>query len=81
MTNPTHLASDVLLDEMVLSLVVENHMHLLRARSANIRSEHDIVGRLTVEVLEVRIGGKNLESISTMLHSLSHSIRSCNPFG
>ncbi len=49
----THLASYVVLDEEVVALVVEDDVHLLCARSTDVRSEHDVVARLSVHVLLV----------------------------
>ena len=38
-----YLASDLLLDEEVLSLVVEDDMDLLRPGSTDVRAKHDVV--------------------------------------
>ena len=63
----SHLAADVLLDQVVLALVAEDHMHLLRG-AANVGTEHDVVRGLTVEVAQVGRGGhdlKNKEELKT----------------
>ena len=58
---PTNLASDVLLDQVVLAVVAKNGVHFLGPRAANVRAEHEVVGRLAVEVLLVDVGGHQLE--------------------
>ena len=49
----THLASNVVLDEEVLALVVEDDVYLLGAWSTDVRPEHDVVVGLSVHVLLV----------------------------
>ena len=46
----TYLASDVLLDEQVLPIVVEDDVDLLGARSADVWAEHNIVGGLSIHL-------------------------------
>ena len=56
-----YLALDVFLDEMVLALVVEDDVHLLGSRAADVRAEHDLVRRLAVHVLLVERAGEHLD--------------------
>ncbi len=51
----TNLASDVLLGEQVLALVREDHVHLFGTRAADIRTEHHLIGRVPVEILQISI--------------------------
>lgn len=43
------LSLDVLLDQVVLSVVCEDDVHLLGGESTDVRAEHDGVGGLTTE--------------------------------
>ena len=45
------LALDVLLDQMVLSLVVEDDVDALGAVAADVRTEHNVVFRVAVHVI------------------------------
>lgn len=55
------LALDLLLGEKVLALVVEDHVDFLGRVAANVRSEHDVVGRVSVQVLLVEVGRVELD--------------------
>eukprot|EP01137_Pigoraptor_chileana_P022903 Opistho-2@88375 len=55
------LAADLLLDEVVLALVVEDHVHLLGAGAANVGSEHNVVLRITIELLLLERRGEDLD--------------------
>lgn len=46
-------ARNVLVDQVVLAVVVDNDVHLLGGRAANIRAKHDGVVGVTVELLGV----------------------------
>ena len=48
------LATDILGGQQVLSFVVENDVHFLGRRTANVRTEHDLVRRFTVQLLLVQ---------------------------
>lgn len=72
MDSISHLASDVLLDEMVLSLVVEDNVNLLRG-SADIGTEHKVVRSLAVEVLQVRVSGHHLYNNQSITRSIKTS--------
>ena len=48
------LAADILLDQVVLSIVVKDDMNLLGARAADVGTEHDRVRRLAMHVLLVQ---------------------------
>ena len=54
------LALDVLLDQMVLSLVVEDDVDALGAVSANVGAEHNVVLRVTVHVIAGNGRGEEL---------------------
>merc|ERR1739838_194621 len=55
------LAADILLDEVVLPLVAEDYVHFLGAGSADIGTEHDLVGRLSVHLSLVKVAAKHLQ--------------------
>lgn len=54
------LALDVLLDQMVLSLVVEDDVDALGAVSANVGAEHNVVLRVAVHVIAGNGRGEEL---------------------
>ena len=68
-----HLASDVLLDEVVLALVREDDVHLLGG-SADVRSEHHVVRRLTVEISQVDVRAHHLEFLEVSIKHVFVSI-------
>merc|ERR1719167_879677 len=55
------LATDVLLDQVVLALVLEDDVDLLGAWAADVRAEHDIVGALAVHVSLVELAVEELD--------------------
>ncbi len=57
----TYPASDVVLDEQILALVVEDDMDLLCARTTDVRPKHNVVVRLTVHVLLIQRAREHLE--------------------
>merc|ERR1719234_1258406 len=64
------LATDVLLDQVVLPLVLKDHVHLLGARSANIRSKHDVVWRFSMHVSLVELAVEKLDVATTAVDVL-----------
>lgn len=54
-----NLASYVLLDEVIFPLVAEDDMDLL-CWTADIRTKHDVVRGLTMEIRQVNIGAHYL---------------------
>lgn len=54
------LASDFLVDEVVLSLVAENDVDLLGSGTANVGAEHDFVGGVAVHLRWHEIAVKHL---------------------
>ena len=75
------LASDVLLDEMVLIFVVEDDVDFLGARAADVWAEHDVVRRVSMHVSLIQLAVKKFDiSASTinvllMLHCELHNKR------
>ena len=64
------LARDVLGDEVVGALVVEDDVDAASFGTADIRSEHEGVGRVSVEVLLVQTVGDQLDVSSTAVDVL-----------
>ena len=64
------LASDVLLDEMVLIFVVEDDVDFLGARAADVWAEHDVVRRVSMHVGLIQGTVKKLDVTSTTVNVL-----------
>uniref|UniRef100_A0A2M4DHF4 Putative secreted protein n=1 Tax=Anopheles darlingi TaxID=43151 RepID=A0A2M4DHF4_ANODA len=64
------LAADILVDQMILALVAEDHVHLLGARTADVRSEHEQVRRFTVQILLVYGAIEHLQVSATAVDVL-----------
>ena len=66
----TYFASDVLLRQQVLALVVEDHVDFLGAWPADVGAEHDVVRALPVHVLGVQTGRDQLDVASAAVDVL-----------
>merc|ERR1711971_1406340 len=55
---------------MVLALVLKDHVHLLGAGSANVRSEHDVVRRFSMHVSLVELAVEKLDVAATAVDVL-----------
>ena len=64
------LAADVLLGQKVLSLVVEDNVHLLSAWAADVGTKHDVVGRVAMHGLLVKSTGEYLDIATTAVDVL-----------
>ena len=64
------LASDVLLDEMVLIFGVEDDVDFLGARAADVWAEHDVVRRVSMHVGLIQGTVKKLDVTSTTVNVL-----------
>lgn len=63
-------ATDVLVDQQILSLVAEDDVHLLGAGPADVRAEHDLIGGLAVHVLLLQLAVKHLHVSATAVNVL-----------
>jgi hypothetical protein len=59
-----------LLDEMILSLVAEDDVNLLSARTADVRAEHDVVRGIPVHVRLVELAVEQLHVSATAVDIL-----------
>ncbi len=66
----SHLATNFLLRQQILSLVVENDVHLLRAVATDVWAKHDVVRTITMHVLLVEITGEELDVSTTAVNLL-----------
>lgn len=64
------LASDVFLPQMVLIVVVEDDVYFLAAQSADVWTEHDQVGRLSVHLDLVQSAGEELHVSTAAVEAL-----------
>ena len=65
-----YLASDVLLGQQVLALVVEDDMYLLGARPADVWAKHDEVGGISMHVFLVQVAREQLGVTTTAVDVL-----------
>lgn len=64
------LASDFLVDKMVLALVAENDVDLLGSRTANVGAEHNFVGGVAVHLCWLEFAVKDLNVATTAVDVL-----------
>ena len=66
----SHLASDFFVDEMVFALVSEDDVDFFGARATDVRTEHNVVGGVTVHTGLVQIRCEYFDISTTAINVL-----------
>jgi len=64
------LAPNLLVNEVVLALVAEDHMNLLGARTANVGAKHNFIGGVAVHLCWLKFAVKDLGVATTTVNVL-----------